>query len=125
MTACFSEWTSSCKARNEQNCVEDDVLKDGLPVGFQLVSEASVLLVGGKGVLHELVIPTDTTPGTYVLEVFDGVSELFQLRESEEERANDLQGSSMSPRLVDNMEACCCVAPRACSSKSTYKLIVE
>ncbi|CAE7829873.1 unnamed protein product, partial [Symbiodinium microadriaticum] len=124
-TACFSAWYSSCLSRVEKDA-HGGLAGEGDPsAGLEVAQEVSVLLVGGRGVLQGVVVPKDTATGVYVLEVLDAVSEACLQREVTENPVTDAEDSSSNPPAVERMEAYCCLAARAGSSKSCHKLIVE
>jgi hypothetical protein len=127
VTGCFAEWTAECL----QGSSSTSPGGEGVAAGMEVVQEAGVVVVGGRGVLQGVVIPEDTAPGAYVLEVFDAVNELCLLPAAPPDvPENGANGRSDRPPpqkrpAVDSMHELCRLVPSAGSSKSTHKLSVE
>lgn len=112
-TACFAEWMATVCTQETASDV-------------RTIQEAEVVVVGGRGVVQGVVVPEDTPPGTYVLEVFDAVNEMCLLPvETEVHDSNNKPPLPKTISAIDRMEELCRLVPSAGSSKSTHKIYVE
>mmetsp|Transcript_2309 Transcript_2309/g.3546 ORF Transcript_2309/g.3546 Transcript_2309/m.3546 type:complete len:828 (+) Transcript_2309:120-2603(+) len=126
-TSCFSERD---RREREINARIDSTLGENSPSGdeenhvippqFEPVDCIEFLSCGGRAVIDGLVVPSNTPPGTYVLEVYDVIDEKCVKREVDPQTPSGSFSDAMQ-RVKEFSR----VIPLVGSSNMTYKITVS